>query len=148
MKGADDVASALEAESKIENIDVAPESDPELEIQPRGLVKRLLPRTMFGRSLLIVVMPLVILQAIATWIFYDRHWAAVSWRLSTGVAGDIALLIDAMRFAPSDAATRQLLGNVAAVTDLDVTFTRGETLRAAPAASSRRPATSRSRRAG
>ena len=87
MKGADDVASALEAESKIENIDVAPASDAELEIQPRRLVKRLLPRTMFGRSLLIVVMPLVILQAIATWIFYDRHWAAVSWRLSTGWRG-------------------------------------------------------------
>ena len=58
-------------------------------------IKRLLPRTMFGRSLLIVVMPLVLLQAIATWVFYDRHWAAVSWRLSTGVAGDIGLLIEA-----------------------------------------------------
>src|SRR5438132_9387671 len=135
MKGADDVASALEAESKIENIDVAPESDPELEIQPRGLVKRLLPRTMFGRSLLIVVMPLVILQAIATWIFYDRHWAAVSWRLSTGVAGDIALLIDAIQLAPSDPAVARLLRNAAAAADLDVTFGRGETLPAPPASS-------------
>jgi two-component system osmolarity sensor histidine kinase EnvZ len=129
------VASAPEIETQIEDVDVAPGSDPEHEIQPRGLVKRLLPRTMFGRSLLIVVMPLVILQAIATWIFYDRHWAAVSWRLATGVAGDVALLIEAMQFAPSDAAIRQLLGNAAAVTDLDVTFTRGERLPAPPAAS-------------
>src|SRR5208283_1617500 len=63
-------------------------------IQPRGWIKRLLPRTMFGRALLIVVIPLIMLQAIATWIFYDRHWAAISWRLSAGVAGDIALLIE------------------------------------------------------
>ena len=129
------MVSARESEALVASVDVEREPGGEFATQRRGLLKRLLPRTMFGRSLLIVVVPLVLLQAIAAWVFYDRHWAAVSWRLSTGVAGDIALLIDAMRFAPSDAATRQLLGNVAAVTDLDVTFTRGETLRAAPAAS-------------
>ena len=85
------MVSASEVEAEVDTVDVEPGFDPKLEIQPRGLIKRLLPRTMFGRSLLIVVMPLVMLQAIATWIFYDRHWAAVSWRLSTGVAGDIAL---------------------------------------------------------
>ena len=74
------------------------------DIQPRGWIKRVLPRTMFGRSLLIVMMPMILLQAIATWIFYDRHWAAISWRLSTGVAGDIALMIEALEHAGSDAA--------------------------------------------
>jgi len=76
------LVSASEVEAEVDTVDVEPGFDPKLEIQPRGLIKRLLPRTMFGRSLLIVVMPLVMLQAIATWIFYDRHWAAVSWRLS------------------------------------------------------------------
>src|SRR5262249_2485033 len=118
LRGSDNVVSAREAEAKVDMVDV----EPEFEIQPRGLVKRLLPRTMFGRSLLIVVMPLVMLQAIATWIFYDRHWAAVSWRLSAGVAGDIALLIDAMQLAHSDLAVARLLRNAAAAADLDVTF--------------------------
>ena len=125
------MVSAREVEPSVDQLDVEPGFDPELEIQPRGLIKRLLPRTMFGRSLLIVIMPLVMLQAIATWIFYDRHWAAVSWRLSTGVAGDIALLIEAIQFAHSDPAIAQLLGN-AAVADLDVTFSRGETLPVPP----------------
>ncbi len=58
------------------------------EIHPRGWIKQILPRTMFGRSLLIVVMPLLLLQAIAAWIFYDRHWAAISWRLPWGVIGE------------------------------------------------------------
>ncbi len=69
----------------------------------------MLPRTMFGRSLLIVVVPLILVQAIATWIFYDRHWEAISWRLSTGVAGDIALMIEAIQNAGPDAGTTRLL---------------------------------------
>jgi two-component system, OmpR family, osmolarity sensor histidine kinase EnvZ len=90
----------------------------ERNLRPRGWVKRLLPRTMFGRSLLIVVMPLVLLQAIAAWIFYDRHWSAVSWRLASGVAGDIGLTIEAMRFAQSPAATARLLHRAAMTADL------------------------------
>ena len=58
------------------------EPEDEFEIRRDPWIKRILPRTMFGRSLLIVVMPLILLQAIATWVFYDRHWSAVSWRLS------------------------------------------------------------------
>ncbi len=96
------------------------------DIRPRGWIKRLLPRTMFGRSLLIVVMPLILLQAIATWIFYDRHWTAISWRLSTGVAGDIGLMIEAINLTGSDiAAAARLLKHGGLVTDLHFTLDRG-----------------------
>ena len=37
-----------------------------------GLFKRILPRTLFGRSVLILVTPLILVQAVATWVFYDR----------------------------------------------------------------------------
>lgn len=98
------------------------------QIQPRGWIKRLLPRTMFGRSLLIVVMPLILLQAIATWIFYDRHWAAISWRLSAGVAGDVALMIEALDHLGTEAAAARLLSRGGASTDLHFTFVRGRRL--------------------
>jgi two-component system osmolarity sensor histidine kinase EnvZ len=91
----------------------------EVETRREALIKRVLPRTMFGRSLLIVVVPLILLQAIVTWVFYDRHWAAVSWRLSTGVAGDIGLLIEALGLADSPSETARLLERAAALTDLD-----------------------------
>jgi two-component system, OmpR family, osmolarity sensor histidine kinase EnvZ len=100
----------------------------ERDIRPRGWIKQLLPRTMFGRSLLIVVMPLILLQAIATWIFYDRHWAAISWRLSTGVAGDIGLIIEAIPLAGSGPATTKLLQRAGLVTDLEFTLHRGARL--------------------
>jgi two-component system osmolarity sensor histidine kinase EnvZ len=100
----------------------------EFEIRPPGWIKRMLPRTMFGRSLLIFVVPLVVLQAIATWVFYDRHWAAVSWRLAAGVAGDIALLIEALQTAGSDTNASRLLEKAAAATDLDLKVSAGEKL--------------------
>jgi two-component system, OmpR family, osmolarity sensor histidine kinase EnvZ len=108
--------------------EVESENWPTRDIRPRGLIKRMLPRTMFGRSLLIVVMPLILLQAIAAWIFYDRHWAAISWRLSTGVAGDIALMIEAIKFANSESATIPLLQRGGLLTDLEFSFNRGARL--------------------
>ena len=128
------MASARESQAMVASVDIETEPDAGFEIQPRGLLKRLLPRTMFGRSLLIVVVPLVLLQAIAAWVFYDRHWAAVSWRLSAGVVGDIALLIEAMQLAGSATDTARLLDRGASVTDLDFTLRRGERLQAPPPA--------------
>jgi two-component system osmolarity sensor histidine kinase EnvZ len=60
-------------------------------------IKRLLPRTLLGRSLLIIVTPLILLQVISAVIFYDRHWDNVARRLAQGVAGDVAAIADALR---------------------------------------------------
>jgi two-component system osmolarity sensor histidine kinase EnvZ len=57
-------------------------------------IKRLLPKSLLGRSLMIIIMPLVILQVIAAVIFYESHWHKVSLTMSRGVAGDIATVID------------------------------------------------------
>jgi two-component system osmolarity sensor histidine kinase EnvZ len=100
----------------------------EVEIRRDVWIKRVLPRTMFGRSLLIVVVPLILLQAIATWVFYDRHWAAISWRLSTAVAGDIGLLIEALELADSPGEASRLLERAAVLTDLDFTMKPGASL--------------------
>jgi two-component system osmolarity sensor histidine kinase EnvZ len=113
------------------------EPDQEIELRRDPWIKRVLPRTMFGRSLLIVVMPLILLQAIATWVFYDRHWAAVSWRLSAAVAGDIGLLVEALKLADSPAQTAALLAQAKAQTDLDFTISRNPALPPASPASGR-----------
>jgi len=117
-----------EFEAEIDTVGPERESRAEIEIRPRRWIKRVLPRTMFGRSLLIVVVPLVLLQAIATWIFYDRHWAAVSWRLSAGVAADIALLIETTQGGGSDTKAIRSLERAAALTDLDVKVNPGQRL--------------------
>src|SRR5580700_10746643 len=61
---------------------------------------RVLPRSLFGRTLLIVLIPLVLVQAVALQIFYGSHLDIVSRRLSSGVAGEIATTIELLRRLP------------------------------------------------
>ncbi|WP_291834189.1 ATP-binding protein [Brevundimonas sp.] len=56
---------------------------------PRFL-KRRLPTSLWGRSLLIIVLPVLVMQVAVTWAFFDMHWQTVTARLSDGLAGDIA----------------------------------------------------------
>ncbi|GHD54012.1 ATPase [Thalassobaculum fulvum] len=60
-------------------------------------VKQFLPKTLFGRALLIIVTPLVLMQAISAYVFYDRHWEIMTRRLVHSLAGDIAFLIEELR---------------------------------------------------
>lgn len=52
-------------------------------------MKMLLPQSLYGRALMIIVTPLILLQVITAWIFYDRHWDTITWRLASALAGDI-----------------------------------------------------------
>lgn len=54
--------------------------------------KKLLPQTLFGRSLLIMVTPVLLLQILVSFIFFDRHWDAMTSRLVQSVAGEIELI--------------------------------------------------------
>ncbi|GAB4394190.1 MAG: ATP-binding protein [Kiloniellaceae bacterium] len=58
-----------------------------------GPVRRFLPRSLLGRSVLIIITPLILLQVISTWVFYDRHYDTITKRLAQGLAGDVAAVI-------------------------------------------------------
>jgi two-component system osmolarity sensor histidine kinase EnvZ len=60
---------------------------------PRGWFRRSMPRGLFGRSLIIIVMPVVVLQAFVTYLLFDRQWETVTTRISRGVAAQIALFV-------------------------------------------------------
>ena len=59
-----------------------------------SLIKRMLPRSLFGRSLLIIVTPLILMQVVLAFIFYESHWDKVSRRLATDLAGDIGAVVE------------------------------------------------------
>jgi two-component system osmolarity sensor histidine kinase EnvZ len=99
-----------------------------LDLRPQNWLKRLLPQSMFGRSLLLIVIPLVLVQIIAAFVFYARHWEAVSYRLSANVAGDIELVIDALDKAATPAERQALFDKVARVAELIVSFRPGAAL--------------------
>ena len=57
-------------------------------------MRRNLPRGLFARSLLIIVLPMLILQTVVVLFIMERHWQMVTNRLSAAVTRDIAAIID------------------------------------------------------
>jgi two-component system osmolarity sensor histidine kinase EnvZ len=94
----------------------------------RRWFKRALPRSLWGRSLLIIIMPLVLTQILATWFFYDRVWDTVARRLSAAVAGEIGFTLSALAYADTPAQRQQILQNATDASELFYGFRAGETL--------------------
>jgi two-component system osmolarity sensor histidine kinase EnvZ len=63
-------------------------------------IAELLPKGLYGRSLLIVILPMVLLQAAVAYVFMERHWELVTHRLSAAVARDIGAVIDLYKAYP------------------------------------------------
>ena len=66
------------------------------------MIKNFLPKSLLGRALLIIVMPLIILQLVSAAIFYETHWAKVSRKLAYGLVGDITTLVELLRLESAD----------------------------------------------
>jgi two-component system osmolarity sensor histidine kinase EnvZ len=62
----------------------------------------MMPKGLYARSLIIVIAPIVILQSIVAYVFMERHWQLVTYRLSAAVTQDIAALIDVQKTYPQD----------------------------------------------
>ncbi|MCH7693651.1 MAG: two-component sensor histidine kinase, partial [Proteobacteria bacterium] len=96
------------------------------------MIKRFLPRSLLGRSLLIIVTPLVLLQVVSALIFFESHWAKVSLRLARGLAGDIASLIDVMDENPGPENRKWIFDLAARNMSIDATMKEGATVAATP----------------
>src|ERR1700756_1588577 len=57
-------------------------------------IKRVMPRGLLGRTLLIMLVPLIVVQAIALQLFYGNHLSVVSRRLSSAIAGEIGYTVE------------------------------------------------------
>ena len=62
-------------------------------LHPFRALKRLMPRGLFGRSLIIILAPMLILQAVVTAVFFDRHYRIVTATMTRGVANDVGYLV-------------------------------------------------------
>jgi two-component system, OmpR family, osmolarity sensor histidine kinase EnvZ len=60
----------------------------------------LLPKGLYARALLIVIVPMVILQCVLTYVFMERHWQRITMRLSTALTHEIAAIADLHHFYP------------------------------------------------
>ena len=92
------------------------------------LIKNILPSSLLGRSLLIIVTPLVLLQLVSAFIFFESHWQKVSLRLARGLAGDISSLIDLLHQNPGPESRAWIFNLAATHMEIQVTMNKGEIL--------------------
>lgn len=97
-----------------------------LVAQPYRWLARLLyrysPKGLFPRTLLILVVPLVIMQAVLAFVFLERHYNLVTQRLSDAVVRDIALLADLIGEDANEAQLERLTTLARDNLDLNVTI--------------------------
>ena len=61
-----------------------------------------MPKGLYARALLIMIVPMVILQTVVAFVFMERHYNTVTRRLSAAVVQDVAGLIDVYNSYPQD----------------------------------------------
>lgn len=87
-------------------------------------LKRTLPKSLFGRALLILVLPTVLAQVMTAYVFYERHWDNVSRHMSSALAGEIAILVHEMHALPPSQ-RGQLMHMATRLMELEVTLSPG-----------------------
>ncbi len=82
------------------------------QLNPWYWVRKILPRTLFARSLLIIVVPVLLLQLVVAIVFVDNHWRKVSSKMAFAVVGEIAIMSDMMgdQYDPNLLASLKILG--------------------------------------
>ena len=88
----------------------------------------MLPRSLLGRSIMIIVTPVVLLQVVSAWVFYDSHWNTVTRRLAQSVAGDIAATIQMMPRPISEERNTRVFRIARDTMRLNLTFKPGDIL--------------------
>ena len=62
----------------------------------------LMPKGLFARSLIIIIAPVVLLQAIVAFVFMEAHFRTVTARLAAAVVSDVAAIVDIVHEYPQD----------------------------------------------
>ena len=94
----------------------------------RRAIKRRLPRTLFGRSLLIIVLPIVVMQGAVGWAFFEAQWRTTTRQLSDALAGDVAWDVAEYQDSPTPQTLSRLAERAEKVQSLSVAFQPGRAL--------------------
>ena len=63
--------------------------------------KAYLPKSLFGRALLIIMLPIVIMQMAVAYFFFNAHWNQVTANLSDSVAADVSVAVQLYKQDPT-----------------------------------------------
>ena len=92
------------------------------------MIKKFLPQTLLGRSIMILVFPLIILQLIITVIFYNRHWDTITRHRTIDFVKDITLVVESFEKNKSIENQKWTLNNVSEKLQLQTFYKKNVTL--------------------
>ena len=92
------------------------------------MLRRYMPKSLYARTLLIVILPIFIMQSCITYFFFNRHWELVTTNLSANVAGQIALLSKEYEQAATPKERQAIFENSVAKMEMPVRFEENKNL--------------------
>ncbi len=95
-------------------------------MNPKRLLKKILPTSLFSRALIILLTPLLLVQMVLGYIFFDRHTETILRQFSKTIAGDVALVMDWVERDPK--AIKSIQRAAQKYMGLDVNFVPKNTL--------------------
>lgn len=84
------------------------------------LLKHYLPRGIYGRAALILLLPVVVLQLVVTVLFAQRHFEGVTHQMTDTVLREMALVMQVVEDAPTLAIASASVAGQLAVLDISV----------------------------
>ncbi|MCU0907360.1 MAG: ATP-binding protein [Rhodobacteraceae bacterium] len=83
-------------------------------------IKRWLPRSLQGRAVLILVLPVVTIQLVVSIVFIQRHYEGVTRQMTRNVTQELAFLHDRLSVADSRAQARAVAADLGAPLGFDI----------------------------
>lgn len=90
--------------------------------------KAYLPKSLFGRALLIIMLPIAIMQMAVAYFFFNAHWNEVTANLSDSVAADVSVAVQLYKQSPSFERARRLDNMLRPNMELSVALEEGDSL--------------------
>ena len=73
-------------------------------------IKKILPKSLLPRLLIIFFVPLISIQCLAIFLFYDRHWEKITTRFANIASNQVNLIID--DFEKNNSVNEKMLGTL------------------------------------
>jgi two-component system osmolarity sensor histidine kinase EnvZ len=90
--------------------------------------KKYLPKSLFGRALLIIMLPIAIMQIAVAYFFFNAHWNQVTANLSDSVAADVSVAVQLYKQNPSVNRAERLDNMLRPKMELSVALEEGDSL--------------------
>ncbi len=92
---------------------------------PFVFLKRYMPRSLFGRAVLILVLPIMALQGVVALVFIQRHYNSVTEQMAGSIARELNFAISAVDEAPDVAMARRALARMSGPLGFELVLDEG-----------------------